>query len=723
MYKFISTILLLFPIWGWAQPTFQMGTDTSTDECEGRLFDSGGEFGAYGADEFFEFTICPTDPHDCIAIDVEFWDLENIVDELVIYEGTGGSATVLTAFSGTDTNRQVTAQPGCITIEFSSDFSIQYEGFSLSWKCQSSPCNFPVFSTCNAPQVIGSLPFDESQITTCLAGNNITNNPCGTQYIQGEEYVFAYDSPGEECISILIPDAPTFTGVGVYDSCPDQASQCLGYGEVPDNSQMMDAWIPSVYLKEPGRYYIVVANPDNCIDFDIEIEQVDCGDIQPPAADCSAAISLNSCAFLGVSNLNIQPSRSDGDFIEVGVNNGCWGAFSNSDFTWFYFEAQADGTFGFILRSTDPNTESDYDINVYGPIDQVADVCDYTKNNDPIRSTYADLINGYEETGLTDTNPISGINILDTCEDEIGDGFVQTIAVQKGEIYAILINDFDVLVSVTSLELDFSETDPAVLIPPDELPIVQISPESINPCEGDLVQLEALTNLSGGTFLWSTGEQIPSIEFIADNDQMVSVIYESDNGCGSAFDSIIVEVGAPFSIDSIQILPEELDSLLVGCEIDAVAIVSPDDVQLEAWEWFVNGTSFSNQETLAYIIEEEGILNIEVKISSTDCDASFSLSENVFPLREVEIPNIFSPNGDGRNDFFRPLISAKAVIIDMKIFNRWGQKVYDNDSNASGWNGRLESSDLPTDVYVYQITIELPSGQRINKQGDVTLLR
>lgn len=137
----------------------------------------------------------------------------------------------------------------------------------------------------------------------------------------------------------------------------------------------------------------------------------------------------------------------------------------------------------------------------------------------------------------------------------------------------------------------------------------------------------------------------------------------------------------------------------------------------------MNGDSISNQETLSFTILEEGILTIETQINASGCDASFSLSENVFPTREIEIPNIFSPNGDGRNDFFRPLISAKAAIIDMKIYNRWGQKVYDNDSNDQGWNGQLNSSNMPTDVYVYQVIIEQPNGQRIMKEGDVTLIR
>ena len=271
-------------------------------------------------------------------------------------------------------------------------------------------------------------------------------------------------------------------------------------------------------------------------------------------------------------------------------------------------------------------------------------ICDFTRNNQPIRSTYADINNTYSATGLSDINPFDGLRVFDDCEDEVGDGFVRSIMAQRGEIYAILINGFDDQIAMKNLNLNFSATDQRV-------------------------------------------------------------------------------IGMPFSIDTILILPEELDSLEVGCPIEAVAVLSPEDVVIDSQKWLVNGDSISNQETLSFTILEEGILTIETQINASGCDASFSLSENVFPTREIEIPNIFSPNGDGRNDFFRPLISAKAAIIDMKIYNRWGQKVYDNDSNDQGWNGQLNSSNMPTDVYVYQVIIEQPNGQRIMKEGDVTLIR
>ena len=94
-----------------------------------------------------------------------------------------------------------------------------------------------------------------------------------------------------------------------------------------------------------------------------------------------------------------------------------------------------------------------------------------------------------------------------------------------------------------------------------------------------------------------------------------------------------------------------------------------------------------------------------------------------------EVPNVFSPGGQtGINQFFRPVVvNAEefdgSFVTDFKVFNRWGQKVYDNDNNEEGWNGRQNGSQAPADVYVYVIEITLPNGRTRTLNGDVTLLR
>ncbi len=92
----------------------------------------------------------------------------------------------------------------------------------------------------------------------------------------------------------------------------------------------------------------------------------------------------------------------------------------------------------------------------------------------------------------------------------------------------------------------------------------------------------------------------------------------------------------------------------------------------------------------------------------------------------IDIPNAFTPNGDGYNDYFFPrrLLSASLSQFTMQIYNRWGQVVFESHSpNSRGWDGRLNDNMLPQGVYVYRITAHFQKDQPLYFEGNVTLIR
>ncbi len=92
----------------------------------------------------------------------------------------------------------------------------------------------------------------------------------------------------------------------------------------------------------------------------------------------------------------------------------------------------------------------------------------------------------------------------------------------------------------------------------------------------------------------------------------------------------------------------------------------------------------------------------------------------VSPL--VDVPNAFSPNGDGTND----IIFAKGYGIGQmtwKIYNRWGQLMFTSININSGWDGRFKGAMQPQDVYAYVLSVEFTDGTKYTKKGDITLLR
>lgn len=94
----------------------------------------------------------------------------------------------------------------------------------------------------------------------------------------------------------------------------------------------------------------------------------------------------------------------------------------------------------------------------------------------------------------------------------------------------------------------------------------------------------------------------------------------------------------------------------------------------------------------------------------------------------VFIPNTFSPNGDGNNDVFYPRGSGLFKIKNLKIYNRWGQAVFEresfnaNDANA-GWNGTFNGAKLNPDVFVYVIEIICDNNSILTYKGNITLLQ
>ncbi len=92
----------------------------------------------------------------------------------------------------------------------------------------------------------------------------------------------------------------------------------------------------------------------------------------------------------------------------------------------------------------------------------------------------------------------------------------------------------------------------------------------------------------------------------------------------------------------------------------------------------------------------------------------------------MDIPNVFTPNGDGVNDYFYPrqLLTRGVTTFSMNIYNRWGQLVYQtNTLDGRGWDGNFNNSPQPEAVYVYIIDATFKDGQKEHHQGNVTLLR
>jgi gliding motility-associated-like protein len=479
-------------------PDINMGDAPGSQSCSGTLWDSGGEAGDYGGSEDLTFTICPQDFHQCIIINLVEYNLEQGWDFLRFFQGDDTGAPQITQLSGSGSNLEIQVSSNCATIQLQSDDLIEEAGFQLTWSCSPNPCTVPPLTTCDDPVAIPVLPYVENGLSNCFSGNTVNFGPCDDEFLLGNDYVFSYTSPGDECITIQTGGTNTGAGVGVYDNCPNLPNaNCIaaaggGFSENPV--------INAAFLENPGTYYIVFGSEFDCSTFDILIDTVTCPVILPPASTCDKALDIGGCSNTLPEIIALTPGAGDPDFLQFGINQGCF-VDPQLNFSFFYFVAGADGKFGFTVESADPAEASDIDFNVWGPIDNPDSICQFVSNNQPVRSSWSA---GADPTGLADIHPVLGTPVQDNYDcgspampGAAGDDFVRRLDVVQGKVYVIMLDDFGNAIVQGGISIDFSGTTDGVLdIPPDQ---ISVSADTVI-CIGNSVQLNATGGVAYG---WS----------------------------------------------------------------------------------------------------------------------------------------------------------------------------------------------------------------------------
>jgi gliding motility-associated-like protein len=152
-----------------------------------------------------------------------------------------------------------------------------------------------------------------------------------------------------------------------------------------------------------------------------------------------------------------------------------------------------------------------------------------------------------------------------------------------------------------------------------------------------------------------------------------------------------------------------------------------------SWD-FGDGTTSTEREPV-HTYRAEGEFEVElIARNSFNCADTARLAGGVKVRNggNLLVPNAFSPNlsgsiGDGggsggKNDVFLPLLRG-VTNFEMLIFNRWGELLFQSTSPSVGWDGYYQGRLCQQDVYVYRITAEFETGEKLVKVGDVNLIR
>ena len=213
-------------------------------------------------------------------------------------------------------------------------------------------------------------------------------------------------------------------------------------------------------------------------------------------------------------------------------------------------------------------------------------------------------------------------------------------------------------------------------------------------------------------FLWNEGSVTSDIMVTQSGNYSVTVTDE--NGC-SVTDEVNVQL-----FDSVSVsLPEEY-VIYQGQSVTLSPVVTGGS-GIGSWVWTPGGNL--NCSTCSVVVSSP-VTDIRYVVTYTDQSGCLAIEEVLIKVEGsgLYIPDAFTPNGDGQNDVFG--VYGRGIRgVEWRVFNRWGEKVYETRNPADGWDGVYNGKLQPVGVYVYYALVTFESGKTESYQGSVTLIR
>jgi gliding motility-associated-like protein len=231
-------------------------------------------------------------------------------------------------------------------------------------------------------------------------------------------------------------------------------------------------------------------------------------------------------------------------------------------------------------------------------------------------------------------------------------------------------------------------------------------------CQGDSILLKVN---KFNHYLWNTGDTT-SWTYALTSGQY-SVIVNNVGFC-YGFDTINV-VSNPLPNVSIQFTQKDL------CKYDTVQLTALGATQ---YSWYSPDKSrlISNSNPLDFSIYKSPVNVIVKGIDINGCINYDSVTlYYINCCGSIYVPNAFSPNEDGRNDRFKPILNKlKLEKYEMEIFNRYGQLLYQTSDIQKGWDGTFKNTKCDIGTYYYIIKTKcFENNEKEILTGDITLLR
>jgi len=279
--------------------------------------------------------------------------------------------------------------------------------------------------------------------------------------------------------------------------------------------------------------------------------------------------------------------------------------------------------------------------------------------------------------------------------------------------YTVSITDFNGCVQTENITL--SEPTP-----------IEFIVDFIDPnCDGFETGIVQLDSIWGGTAPYRFSLNDGAFDSTVTYQNLIASDYDfairDDNDCEVETTGTLIAPDIP-----VLFFGDDL-SVALGCEIEIP--VRTNNTNLVDIRWTSLDNTIDCDTCLQPQVRPVNNGNYVLTVTSIDdCTTADSINITVNKIRDVFVPNAFSPNNDGINDFF--FINANksvALIRSFQVYSRWGELMYsENDltpnDNTAGWNGLFQGKLMDSGVYLWVANVEYLDGEVIEMSGDVSLI-
>ena len=381
------------------------------------------------------------------------------------------------------------------------------------------------------------------------------------------------------------------------------------------------------------------------------------------------------------------------------------GLFAESNSTWYVFTAAQNGPLEFTLT---PNSASD-------DLDFVV----YRLPNGPGDCTNKTVLRCMAAGEFFTPSPCMGPTGLSAGSTDLSepagcllpgqDNFLAPLNMIAGTTYALAVNNFTS--SGNGFQLEWGGAGTFVG------PVAGFSAAADSTvCLGEAIVFTDTSAFNNGTITgwhWNfgvgaqpdtAGTRGPhTVRYTIPGSKIIALTITTSNGC-------VVTATGSATVDTCCLLSAAVQFPADCAEFcQEASIVVTNALPPVTYQWSTGQTD----SLVTDLPAGDYVVTVSDATGCTDT-VSFTIDD-----QSLFIPNAFTPNGDGVNDVFFPGGSGFEVL-ELVVYSRWGQKVWSGVSG--GWDGRLDSTNLPSDVYAYRGRVRF-KGVTEERKGEVMLLR